>query len=290
MRLAKSIGGSVGLVVLSLMGSTMYGQTTPATTTLKFVTTNTTTFGSAPFNFTGDGVANFAWYTGTGELGRVTGQGISQTNITGRACRMPDGTTGVEGKLTDHVAVTRFEDTGDLLYERGKPGDLTACLNFQTGAFIEGGTVSIIGGTGRFKGATGSYVAEQEGQILVPPGSDKLQFGYATAKYTFTVTVPAGNRTTLPQTAAVAGPKELSTSSPSIQLDGSRSTSADGKALTYQWTIPQGAPSVALLGGNTSTPVVQFPRGRATYTFQLTVTDTAGKSSTDFIVVEYVGN
>jgi len=188
------------------------------------------------------------------------------------------------------VAVTRFEETGDLLYERGKPGDLVACLNLQNGTFFEGGTVSIIGGTGRFKGVTGSYVAAQEGQILVPPGSDKLQFGFATATYTYTLTVPAGNSPTLPQTAAVAGPKNMTVGTRGLQLDGSKSTSADGKPLSYLWTIPSGAPPAAILGGNTSNPVVQFSQGQSTYTFQLTVTDSTGKSSTDFLMVMYNGS
>jgi len=285
----SSVGSSIGLVALALLGSSLQAQTTPPTTTIKFTSTNTTTFGSAPFNFTGDGVANFAWYAGTSEMGKVRGEGISQSAATGRNCTLPNGTSGIELKLVDHSAVTRFEDTGDLLYERGKPGDLVACLNLQNGTFFESGTVNIIGGTGRFKGATGSYMATQEGTILVPPGSDKLQFGFATATYIYTLTVPQGN-TPPPQTTAVAGPKNTTTTSRAVQLDGSKSTSSDGKPLTYLWTIPQGGPSAAILAGNTVTPVVQFSQGQSTYTFQLTVTDTAGKTSTDFTMVNFAGN
>jgi PKD domain len=91
------------------------------------------------------------------------------------------------------------------------------------------------------------------------------------------------------QTVAIAGPKNATVTSRDIQLDGTKSTSADGKPLTYLWTIAQGSPQAALLGGTTATPTVQFSQGRGTYTFQLTVTDSAGKSSTDFATVTYLG-
>ena len=43
-------------------------------------------------------------------------------------------------------------------------------------------------------------------------------------------------------TTAVANPKNLSVSTNSFQLDGTASTSVDGKPLTYAWTIPAGSP------------------------------------------------
>ena len=92
------------------------------------------------------------------------------------------------------------------------------------------------------------------------------------------------------ETVAIAGPKNVTVTSREIQLDGSQSTSADGKPLTYLWTIPPGSPLAAISGGTTATPTVQFAQGRGTYTFQLTVTDSAGKSSTDLVTVNYQGN
>jgi hypothetical protein len=92
------------------------------------------------------------------------------------------------------------------------------------------------------------------------------------------------------QTVAIAGPKDVTVTSRQIQLDGSQSTSADGKLLTYLWTIPQGSPLAAISGEATATPTVQFAQGRGTYTFQLAVMDSAGKSSTDLVTVNYQGN
>lgn len=91
-------------------------------------------------------------------------------------------------------------------------------------------------------------------------------------------------------TTAVAGPKNLTVTSRQIQLDGTASTSADGLPLAYAWSIPQGAPSAAILFGSTATPSIQFAQGRGTYTFQLTVTDSAGKSATDTMAVNFQGN
>jgi hypothetical protein len=188
MGFRKSI--SIGLGTLTLFVGTPYAQENEEIT---IESNSTTTFFSAPFNFDGEGTANYAIFSGFSNLGKVTGQGVSQSAPTGASCTLPDGSTGIALALVDHVAVTRFENEGGaLLYERGGKGDLRACLNLETGVFFEEGTVPIIGGTGRFSGATGSYDATQQGQILVPPGSEAgLQFGYATATYRYTITVPS---------------------------------------------------------------------------------------------------
>ena len=192
MGFRRSIGIIIGLVALTLFVVSPHAEEGEETT-ISIESTNTTTFFSAPFNFDGPGVANYAIFSGVSNLGKLTGQGVSQSAFTTdppSACTLPDGSSGVKLELVDHVAVTRFERDGSLLFERGKPGDLKACLNFETGIFHEEGTVEITGGTGRFSGARGSYDAMQDGQVLVPPGAQALQFGYATATYRYTLTVP----------------------------------------------------------------------------------------------------
>jgi hypothetical protein len=195
MGFRRSISIIIGLVALTLFVVSPHAEEGEETT-ISIESTNTTTFFSAPFNFTGPdkkGVANYAIYSGVSNLGKITGQGVSQSAFTTdppTPCTLPDGSSGVELELEDHVAVTRFERTGDLLHERGNRGDLKACLNFETGIFHESGRVEITGGTGGFRGAHGFYDASQDGQILVPPGAEALQFGYATATYRYTLTVP----------------------------------------------------------------------------------------------------
>ncbi len=91
-------------------------------------------------------------------------------------------------------------------------------------------------------------------------------------------------------TTALVGPKNTTVITRQITLDGTASFSADGKPLTYEWSIPQGSPQAAILHGNTATPEVQFASGRNVYIFQLTVTDSAGTSATDLVTVNFQGN
>ena len=86
---------------------------------------------------------------------------------------------------------------------------------------------------------------------------------------------------------AVAGPKDLTTFSNQIQLDGTRSTSSDGKPLTYLWSVAPGSPVPAISGPDTATPTVQFPTGPVPYIFELTVTDSAGRTATDKVTVNF---
>jgi len=90
------------------------------------------------------------------------------------------------------------------------------------------------------------------------------------------------------KTSAVASPKSITVNTNQYQLDGSKSTAANGGPLTYQWSIPAGAPSAAILQGNTATPIVQFGL-RGTYMFQLTVTDSAGNTASDIATIDFEG-
>ncbi len=92
------------------------------------------------------------------------------------------------------------------------------------------------------------------------------------------------------QTQAMASPKNATVVAPELVLDGSRSTSADGKPLTYSWSIPPGSPAAAILHGDSAAPMVQFSPARGKYTFLLTVTDSSGRTSTDVATVDFEGN
>ena len=86
---------------------------------------------------------------------------------------------------------------------------------------------------------------------------------------------------------AVAGPKDLTTYSNQIQLDGTKSTSSDGSPLKYRWSNAAGSPVAALSNADTATPIVQFPTGPVPYIFDLTVTDAAGRTATDKVTVNF---
>jgi hypothetical protein len=98
------------------------------------------------------------------------------------------------------------------------------------------------------------------------------------------------NRCKLPATTAVAEPKNATVSAFQINLDGTKSIAADGKDLKYSWTLAKGSPVATILRGDTATPSVQFgTRGPIEYSFDLTVTDSAGKTATDTVKLLYVG-
>ena len=88
-------------------------------------------------------------------------------------------------------------------------------------------------------------------------------------------------------TTAVAKPKNAFVTQTQVQLDASASTSADGKPLTYLWTLAPGSPAASILNNNTVNPIAQLSSGINTYTFILTVTDDTGKTATDTATVIY---
>ena len=88
-------------------------------------------------------------------------------------------------------------------------------------------------------------------------------------------------------TKAVANPKSATVTQNQYQLDGSASTSFDGKPLTYFWTLAPGSPSAAILGATTATPTVQFSSTNGLYSFVLTVTDSTGQTATDTAAISY---
>jgi uncharacterized repeat protein (TIGR03803 family) len=82
------------------------------------------------------------------------------------------------------------------------------------------------------------------------------------------------------KTVAVANPKNVSAPQALLQLDGTASTSADGKPLLYQWSLAPTSQPAVIVNANTATPTVQFG-AKGSYTFVLTVTDDTGTTSTD---------
>ena len=89
------------------------------------------------------------------------------------------------------------------------------------------------------------------------------------------------------QTTAVAEPENTTVMEQQIQLDGTKSISADGKPLTYRWTNAPGSPVAAIIRGDTATPTIQFSTGPVTYKILLTVTDSSGATATDTVTINY---
>ena len=91
-------------------------------------------------------------------------------------------------------------------------------------------------------------------------------------------------------TKAVANPKNATVTLRQFRLDGTASTSFDGKPLTYVWSLAPGSQPASISGANTATPIVDFGAGDGPYAFVLTVSDSAGKTATDTATVNFFGN
>jgi len=97
-----------------------------------------------------------------------------------------------------------------------------------------------------------------------------------------------GGGTPTGTTTAVANPQNATVTVRQFQLDGTASTSYDGKALTYQWTLAPGSLPAAISGANTATPTVQFGLESGPYTFTLTVTDDEGHTASASTTVNFI--
>ncbi len=104
--------------------------------------------------------------------------------------------------------------------------------------------------------------------------------GSASAQVKITVVSPANK---VP--VANAGTDQTITApASSVNLDGSASYDPDGTIASYSWVLKTGTGSITISNGNTSKPsVTGLTPG--TYSFQLTVTDNSGATSTALVTI-----
>ena len=101
--------------------------------------------------------------------------------------------------------------------------------------------------------------------------------------------------TTTGVTIVVTGPAGATSSTNSFQtfvnnvtLDASKSTSPNGGALTYSWSVAPGfSTGGGIVGANTATPTFQLTTPQ-TYQYTLTVTDSTGATATATVTVQYI--
>ncbi|HET7531139.1 MAG TPA: PKD domain-containing protein, partial [Mycobacteriales bacterium] len=98
----------------------------------------------------------------------------------------------------------------------------------------------------------------------------------------------SGGGTNHPPTAK-AGPAQLVLGGSTVQLDGSKSTDADGDPLTYHWTQTAG-PTVSLSDSTVAAPTFTAPASAATLTFSLVVNDGTVDSTAGAVTVTDAGN
>jgi hypothetical protein len=111
---------------------------------------------------------------------------------------------------------------------------------------------------------------------------------------TLTVTTPppsgGGGGTTGAPTVVIAGGVTQTVTTRNIALDASQSTDPNGLALTYQWSVTGGDQNVSLLHGTSAVASAQLgDNGPNTYVFTVTVTNSAGQSTSVVVTINYVG-
>jgi hypothetical protein len=109
---------------------------------------------------------------------------------------------------------------------------------------------------------------------------------------TFTIVTPpsgggGGGGTTAP--TVVITPANQSVTQKQVSLDASQSTDPNGLALTFQWSVV-GSGNVSLLHGTSAVATAELnDNGPNTYTFKVTVTNSAGQSASATTIVSFVG-
>ena len=186
------------------------------------------------------------------------------------------------------------------------PANQTPTANAGADQTVTGGSTVTLNGSGSSdpRGRTLSYQWQQTGgspnvaltgantaiaTFTAPNDAATLTFqltvnngaGGTASDVTIVTVTPSGGQTL----AANAGPDQTVTSGSTVNLNGSSSTAPPGATLTYQWQQTGGTPTVALSNANTVAASFTAPNQAATLTFQLTVGDGQGNTSTDTTVV-----
>src|SRR3984893_1376520 len=129
-------------------------------------------------------------------IGRFTAHGVNEfaPDLKVKNCTVPGGVAeaGTPFTLVEDVDATRITATGDFLFFKSTSG--TGCQDFSTSptppfpfSFTETGVV--IGGTGKFSGATGTYTGDGQGATLSVDATTGRVFGWFKNHFVTTVTI-----------------------------------------------------------------------------------------------------
>jgi len=101
---------------------------------------------------------------------------------------------------------------------------------------------------------------------------------------------PGGPGVTISVNGMTGATATFQTTVNQLTLDASASTSSNGGALTYTWSIAPNAPGavISFPGGNSAIPFIQLSSGHQTYVINLTVTDSTGANATMTISIQYL--
>lgn len=115
------------------------------------------------FNGMSGAIRAYSTIAGDGTHGRYTAQGLFEAVFTApfTLCAQPGGGGGIQSSYKGFVLVMSFNATQDQLFLALSNG--SDCFNPSAGVSVGQATFKVIGGTGRFEGATGTLVNSYKG-------------------------------------------------------------------------------------------------------------------------------
>ncbi|PWU04656.1 MAG: hypothetical protein C5B51_16375 [Terriglobia bacterium] len=140
--------------------------TQPFHATFSATTVNKDDFGFSTtplFNGTSGAIRASVTITGDSTHGRYSGQALFEAIYTSpfTSCTQPGGGSGIQSVYKGFVVVMTFHATQDQLFLALSSG--TDCFNPSVGISTGQATFQVIGGTGRFEGATGTFTNPYKG-------------------------------------------------------------------------------------------------------------------------------
>ncbi len=118
--------------------------------------------------------ADYSILAGKSTMGNFTAHEVDTAGATGKECSTADVKKGVELALKGEAFVLTFDDAGDQLWLKLSPKNTgAACLDATNGVNtnMEKSTFDVMGGTGRFEGATGTILKSWKIIIVAWPAS-----------------------------------------------------------------------------------------------------------------------
>ncbi|MEN6609140.1 MAG: PKD domain-containing protein, partial [Bryobacteraceae bacterium] len=219
---------------------------------------------------------------------QVTISNLGTVNASGTSTVSPSETTtyvltatGATGEVTASAVVTVIKPV-KILDFTADPSKITGPDGTTTLRWTTQNADEVI--------ITGVGSVPVNGSVVVKPKSDVsyslIAYGrrtQATALVIVKVSSSAGGVNNPP--IADAGLSSV-TLDAQYRLDGTKSYDPDGDAITFSWRNT-GARAAQVSGNTTAIPVVTFLNGYGDYTFELTVTDEHGATSTDTVEIKY---
>jgi len=293
MKLLRSIGGALSILILGLLAVPAGAQTLNSLTmerVLVLSSAHSTLTPNLPASLLG------SITSGALEIHEQTNYNPQASLLTSTFFVMPAGSTLPTNLGT--VPATSFLATLalsiDKTYVTSSAVQFVGSISQSSAPLF--GSASYQGAPGNVSfGYTKDTPAKIHDVIETIAGVAVAYTGAATG--TLSITQPStggggggGTGVTIVVNGATGTMQSFQTTVNQLTLDASASTSTNAGALTYTWSIPQGSPSagISFPGGNTAVAFVQLSSGKQTYIINLTVTDATGAAATSTITIVFL--